>query len=172
MLDDAASGRQHATGWPLGLRLESWMPMEAHLAVPARYDARTMSPLSEMDPFPGEPEWIEFFGVSPEVQDPADSWPYPDLSFTVEAGRESLTVGVGYHHGDASVVLRDEDGERISLTLMDCVTGFEFERRDDRDVLVILFDVDSALDPLRVQIRPRIRVMWRTSSDPTYRPRR
>lgn len=117
-----------------------------------------------MDPFPEEYELVSFFEVEPTIADVGVPWAYNQLDFVTE--REGDHVHCVIEPGYETLVFRwSKNGDAIVELDLKQVKGLEVENRAGSETLVASFRQRNALLPLRIQLRPRVRVFWGTTSE-------
>jgi hypothetical protein len=114
-----------------------------------------------MEPFPADFELLSLFECEPTVSDSGVPWAYNCLRFDTHRGPDRVvceiepgyeTVRLWWHRDNVEVV-------RLSLNW---VRGLTVEKLAGVEALIALFR-DPALEPLRLQLRPRVQIRWGTT---------
>lgn len=124
-----------------------------------------------MDPFPDEHELVELFGGLPEVTDRDVPWCYNHLKFVIENAGDHVVFETYPGYGEAEIRWHQESRLVASLSL-GSVTGMKVELGGDKRTLVLLFDRESPVHPLRLQIAPVVHLVWGVSELRAFQPGR
>lgn len=112
-----------------------------------------------MEPFPDEHELIGFFEVEPTLTDPDLPWLYNDVAFVLEVEGKPFSATINGGYGDLDIRWGPAGEAALSLALRE-VQGLRVVRESGREWLVADFRKDAATAPLRLQIRPALRLIW------------
>ena len=117
-----------------------------------------------MQPFPEPNDLICLFESEPALTDPGLPWAYNCLRFDTARGADRVVCAIepGYE------VVRlswERDGVEIVRLELNCVRGLTVEAAGGREGLVGTFR-DPAVDPFRLELRPRVHLRWGTAVRP------
>ena len=121
-----------------------------------------------MEPFPEEEELRHLFGVEPALLDPGAAWRDNALSFDVMRGDDRVECLIEPVYRTLTVRWTREGRELVYLDLTG-VRGMTADQYRGRDSLLVTFDGQPGLRPLRIQIRPAVHVTWGTRDDAEQR---
>ena len=117
-----------------------------------------------MEPFPDEDELRKLFAVDPALLHPNVPWRENALSFETRQGKDQLECLIEPVYG--TMTLRwTRDGHELLYLDLTRVRGVEVDQFRGRESLVALFDEQTGLRPLRIQVRPAPHVSWGTRDD-------
>jgi hypothetical protein len=121
-----------------------------------------------MEPFPEEEELRHLFGVEPALLDPGAAWRDNALSFDVVRGDDRVECLIEPVYRTLTVRWTRDGRELVYLDLTG-VRGMTADQYRGRDSLLVTFDGQPGLRPLRIQIRPAVHVTWGTRDDAEQR---
>lgn len=114
-----------------------------------------------MQPFPTELELLELFAAELVVMDRDIPWHLTTFDVTTRVGSDRLDLTVEASYGEITVRWSRADEELLHLKLHD-VGGLAVERDRARGALLATFADHRRLDTLRLQVRPRVHLLWST----------
>ncbi len=117
-----------------------------------------------MDTFPEEDALRELFGVAPALLDPNSPWRENALSFEVLQDNDQLECLIEPVYGTMTLRWSRKGHELVYLDLSR-VRGLSADKFRGRDSLIAVFDEQTGLKPLRIQVRPAVHVSWGTKDD-------
>jgi hypothetical protein len=114
-----------------------------------------------MNPFPDEHELLWLFESEPELLDPEEdiSWYYNTLTFRTTRGSDTITCTILPSHTDLEIWW-ERDGEEIVHLPVSRVAELFVRKEQDREYLEARFPEDMGLHPLRLTLKPFIRISW------------
>ena len=121
-----------------------------------------------MEPFPEEEELRHLFGVEPALLDPGAAWRENALSFDVVRGDDRVECLIEPVYRTLTVRWTRDGRELVYLDLTG-VSGMTADQYRGRDSLLVSFDGQPGLRPLRIQIRPAVHVTWGTRDETEQR---
>ena len=117
-----------------------------------------------MEPFPDEDELRKLFAVDPALLHPNVPWRENALSFETRQGKDQLECLIEPVY-DTMTLRWTRDGHELLYLDLTRVRGVEVDQFRGRESLVALFDEQTGLRPLRIQVRPAPHVSWGTRDD-------
>ena len=118
-----------------------------------------------MDLFPAEYELLSLFECEPTLTVPGVPWAYNCLRFDTTRGADRVVCEI--EPGDEIVRLTwEHDGSEFVRLDLNWVCGLGVESRDGCEALVGFFR-EAAIEPFRLQLKPRVHLRWGTAIHPS-----
>ncbi|TDC57846.1 hypothetical protein E1281_03435 [Actinomadura sp. KC345] len=102
---------------------------------------------------------IWLFEDEPSSEHEDMAWPVGLQSFRLRRGAREVLFSLDPTSGEAYVTMYEAGEETMSIGRLRRLESLTVEKRDEYEGLVLHFTSD-ALEPLRVQTRPAIRLSW------------
>jgi hypothetical protein len=115
-----------------------------------------------MSGFPELHELTWLFEAEPTIAEEHPGWPIIPATFETERGAWRVRCVIAPYDYTVTIRCAIEGEDAIALDLLENVDEVRVDRTHDAEALVVVCRADSLLRPVRLQLKPLIRVVVET----------